>query len=392
MLATWSATEIAFLIIAVMQAVCALIWAVGAWWATNMRRAIAHWSVGAVLSSLTWLILAQTFKSPPLVGILAGVLATIILQRGIRLFIGEPPTRLSHWVALSAVIAVAWINPSQRAIHATINFGVLAWLNIDIALDLYAHARNRLRFRWPILLALPVLLGGVGYALRAMQAVFWPDSVATEMETNSALNLNAALTYIVLALALHATLMALVVGRLIDELRKLSMYDALTGLLNRRAMEEALHAHIRSSRRSGTTFAVMMLDIDYFKRINDDFGHGVGDLALKHVSSLLSGALRDVDSLARYGGEEFVVLMPGATLAYAEPIAERLRTLLHSTPMANSTHPVSLSISIGVAEWLHADDDESQLLLRADAALFQAKVQGRNRVVIATRSLATAAA
>jgi len=212
------------------------------------------------------------------------------------------------------------------------------------------------------------------------------------MEANSALNLNAALTYIVLALALHATLMALVVGRLIDELRRLSMYDALTGLLNRRAMEEALQAQIRSSRRGGETFAVMMLDLDYFKRINDDFGHGVGDLALKHVSSLLRGALRDIDSLARFGGEEFVVLMPGATLSHAEPIAERLRTLLYSTPMASEANLVSLSISIGVAEWVQSDDDLSHLLLRADAALFQAKVQGRNRVVAANRALEPVAA
>jgi len=392
MLASWSATEIAFLMIAVMQAVCAVIWAAGAWWAKNARLAIAHWAVGAALSSLTWLILALSFQSPPLTGILAGVLATIILQRGIRLFIGRSPTRSSQWIALLAVTAVALINPSQRFIHAAVNFGVLAWLNLEIAYDLYGHARTGLRFRRPIVLALPVLLGGVGYALRALRAIFSPESVITEMEANSALNLNAALTYIVLALALHATLMALVVGRLIDELRRLSMYDALTGLLNRRAMEEALQAQIRSSRRGGETFAVMMLDLDYFKRINDDFGHGVGDLALKHVSSLLRGALRDIDSLARFGGEEFVVLMPGATLSHAEPIAERLRTLLYSTPMASEANLVSLSISIGVAEWVQSDDDLSHLLLRADAALFQAKVQGRNRVVAANRALEPVAA
>lgn len=392
MLANWSATEISFLIIAVIQAVCAIMWACGAWWASTARAAIAHWAAGAALSSVTWFILALSYESPPLTGIIAGVLATIVLQRGIRLFIGREPTRISQWVALIAVVSVFVINPSQRFIHAAINFGALAWINFGIAVDLYSHARDRLRFRWPIILALPVLLGGVGYGLRAVRAIFWPDSVVTEMETNSALNLNGALTYIVLALALHATLMALVVGRLIDELRKLSMYDALTGLLNRRAMEEALHAQVRSSRRRREPFAVMMLDLDYFKRINDDFGHGVGDLALQHVSKLLRGALRDIDSLARFGGEEFVVLMPGANLFEAEAVAERLRMLLAATPMNNSSNQVALSISIGVAEWLSVEDDSSQLLLRADAALFQAKIQGRNRVVTAARTLEPAAA
>jgi diguanylate cyclase (GGDEF)-like protein len=157
-------------------------------------------------------------------------------------------------------------------------------------------------------------------------------------------------------------------------------------------MEETLHAQIRSSRRSGESFAVMMLDLDYFKRINDDYGHAIGDLALKHVSTMLSSALRDVDRLARYGGEEFVVLMPGASLAQAEPAAEQLRALLAANPLASEAAQVTLSVSIGVAEWRGADDDSPLLLQRADAALFQAKVQGRNRVVAASPRAAFAQA
>jgi diguanylate cyclase (GGDEF)-like protein len=128
---------------------------------------------------------------------------------------------------------------------------------------------------------------------------------------------------------------------------------------------------------------VMMLDLDHFKRINDQHGHAVGDLALKHVASLLQQAMRKTDWLARFGGEEFIVLMPGAALNQAEPVAEELRRLLAGAPLLHEASDVKLSVSVGVAQWRDAEDDASRLLSRADAALFQAKVQGRNRVVTA---------
>ena len=381
--AVWSATEAAFFIIAVIQAVFAVIWACGAWWVQPSRRALAHWAAWSALGSITWLILAARFESPPLFGILLGVLTVIALQRGIRYFIGREPPHHVHLAALVVVIVASPLADSLRHVQAGINFGTLALLNAYIAFDLYRHAQDHLRMRWPVVLAIPLLLGSLSYGARAVRAMTQPESVLTEMAADSALNLGGAMTYIVLVLVLHATLMALVVGRLVDELRKLSLHDALTGLLNRRAMEETLHAQIRSSRRSSQPFAVMMLDLDYFKRINDAYGHAVGDLALKHVSSLLKGTLREIDHLARFGGEEFVLLMPGASLSEAEPVAERLRTLLATQPLVHQNIEVALSVSIGVAEWRGADDNSPALLQRADAALFQAKVQGRNRVVSA---------
>jgi len=383
MSAVWSATEAAFFIVAVVQAVFAAIWACGSWWVRSSRRALAHWATWSALGSVTWLILAFQFESPPLFGILLGVLTVVALQRGIRYFIGREPPHQVHLAALAIVILASPMSDSARHLQAAVNYGVLALLNAYIAFDLYRHAEERLRMRWPIVLALPLILGSLSYGARAVRALAEPQSVLTEMTADSALNLSGALTYIVLVLVLHATLMALVVGRLVDELRKLSLHDALTGLLNRRAMEETLHAQVRSSRRSGQSFAVMMLDLDYFKRINDAYGHAVGDLALKHVSALLKGALRDLDFVARYGGEEFVILMPGASTADIEPVAERLRTLLTSQPLKHDDLCVTLSASIGVAEWRSADDNVAELLQRADAALFQAKVQGRNRVVTA---------
>jgi diguanylate cyclase (GGDEF)-like protein len=148
-----------------------------------------------------------------------------------------------------------------------------------------------------------------------------------------------------------------------------------------------LEAQIQSSKRSNHGFVVMMLDLDHFKRINDQHGHGVGDLALKHVSALLLGAMRDTDYLARFGGEEFVVLMSGATVEQAHPVADRLRELVATNPLIHFEIRVAMSVSIGIAQWRGAAEDLSHLLSRADAALFQAKVLGRNRVVQAVGGL-----
>jgi diguanylate cyclase (GGDEF)-like protein len=383
MLSTGSATQIAFLIIAVIQAMCGIIWALGAYLLGTARGAVVHWVGWSMLSSVTWFILAARLDSPPLVGILVGILGVMCLQRGIRLFIARPPTYgLQAGLLLAVVVAylLALYFP-LRPLQATVNFGVLAWLYFGTARDLYTYARHQLRLRWPWLLCVPLLLGGGAYGSRAVRALVEPDSVLTEMTTNSALNLGSALAFVVLVLALHATLMALVVTRLTSELRRMSRHDSLTGLLNRRAMEELLFAQVQRSVRGRESFAVMMLDLDHFKRVNDHYGHAVGDQALKHVAQLLRGSVREVDSLARFGGEEFVVLMPGASLAQAQPIAERLRERLYATPLVCAETTVPLSISIGIAQWRGGGEDLSQLLVRADTALFQAKGQGRNRVV-----------
>lgn len=382
MFATWSATEIAFLLVAIIQMVFAVIWALGAWLVPTTRRAALYWSLWATLSAVIWVVLAAHVDSPPLIGVLAGVLGVMALQRGIRIFVGFESALPGHAVLLTAVVIANWLGTSTeyRSMQAVLNFGVLAWLYLHIAFDLYNYASKVARFRWPWLLAIPTTFGGLGYGARALRAITQPDSVLTEMSAHSALNVNAALGFVVLVLVLHATLVVLVVARLVAELRKLSHHDGLTSLLNRRAMEELLEAQIGRGQRGNAKFVVMMLDLDHFKRINDQHGHAVGDLALKHVSAVLGSAIQSTDHLARFGGEEFVVLMPNADIEQAHAVADRLRELLAITPLTRDDLRVPLSVSIGVAQWLN-NEDSSHLLSRADAALFQAKVMGRNRVI-----------
>jgi len=215
-----------------------------------------------------------------------------------------------------------------------------------------------------------------------VRALWQPESVAREMVADSALNVGSAIGYMVIALTFHATLLGLVAGRILTDLRYRSRHDGLTGLLNRRAMEETLLAQMQRSRRTGEPFAVLMLDLDHFKTVNDRHGHATGDRALKHTAAVLKAELREVDAVGRFGGEEFLVLMPGATVETALPVAERLRAaLLTGAPRVEGA-TLLLSASTGIAQWRESDEDTSRLVMRADAALYRAKQRGRDCVVV----------
>ena len=386
-----SATEVAFLVVAVVQGVFALLWIIGASLVSE-RRPLIYWCVWSALSATTWLTLGMNIESPPLLGVLAGVVGVISLERGVSVFIGRAVRNRLH-IALPIAVVVAnlsLVSPQTQHLQAVLNYGVLTWVYLNVARDMYAYARMTLQWRWAVMLAIPVSIASLMCALRVISAVLDPKSVSEVMAADSALNLRTAFLAVALAMTLHATLVGLVVARLVTELHRLSRHDALTGLLNRRAMEEALDTQLRRSQRTKEPFVVMMLDLDYFKRINDQHGHPVGDRALKHVAALLRSAMRTSDSLGRFGGEEFVLLLPNTPMDQAEVVAEKIRDLLERSPLPTEQSTVTLSASIGVAQWSEAVEDISRVLSRADAALFQAKVQGRNRVVAALDAAAVA--
>jgi diguanylate cyclase (GGDEF)-like protein len=293
--------------------------------------------------------------------------------------VGRAPTYRAGIAALGAIVFVGVVAVPKR-VEIGVNFGVIATLFLAMALDLHRYAKHERRMRWPILLALPLIAGCVGFASRAIRVAISADAM-TAMINDSALNVSSALGYVVLVLALHATLMALVIGQLVGELAALSRYDVLTGLLNRRAIQEELDAQVRRSKRDNESFSALMIDVDRFKAINDRHGHPVGDLALKHVAELLRIDLREVDRIGRFGGEEFLVMLPGASGEHAHAVAERLRAAVHERALAHSGTTIPITISIGVAQW--QSDDAAQLLVRADAALYEAKRAGRDRVVLA---------
>lgn len=167
-------------------------------------------------------------------------------------------------------------------------------------------------------------------------------------------------------------------------LSKLAAFDDLTGVYNRRSMFHHLEAELSRCRRYGRSLGILMVDIDHFKRVNDEHGHLLGDQALRWVATTLQNELRSMDFLCRYGGEEFCAILPETNRPGVLRAGERLRLAIERTLFSQNDVQLSLSISAGGASWTAEESNEiPDLLARADAALLEAKRNGRNQVRVA---------
>lgn len=174
-----------------------------------------------------------------------------------------------------------------------------------------------------------------------------------------------------------------------DLLSTIALADSLTELNNRRALEWDLPRQVEKARNQNSPLSLIILDVDYFKRINDNYGHLVGDRLLKLLSSRIKHNLRTQDTAFRYGGEEFVIILPDTTPQEADVVAHRIRNIVQENPFTiNSTLNINVTISLGAASLLPSDDEQGlHLLDRADNLLLQAKSKGRNRVVSCTNTM-----
>lgn len=167
-----------------------------------------------------------------------------------------------------------------------------------------------------------------------------------------------------------------------DKLRVQSLRDPLTGLYNRRYMEDTLERFLALASRGGGSTAVIMIDLDNFKALNDDYGHAKGDAVLRDVSAQIIGALRPADVVCRYGGEEIVAILPDCPLDDAASKAEQIRLRIHGLSEA---HGCAISASIGVSALPETSARGEELIPDADAVLYMAKASGKNRVIVAER-------
>lgn len=168
-----------------------------------------------------------------------------------------------------------------------------------------------------------------------------------------------------------------------QRLEQLALTDGLTGIANHRRFQERLAQEILRAHRSLKPLSVLMVDVDHFKKVNDQLGHPVGDELLRQLSAVLELGLRQTDLLARYGGEEFAAILPETSNDLALQVAERMRASVETELNAGAQWPQQISVSIGVATWPHNGSTKEALMTAADAALYRAKEQGRNRVASA---------
>jgi diguanylate cyclase (GGDEF)-like protein len=224
----------------------------------------------------------------------------------------------------------------------------------------------------------PMTLGSL---LRVLQAAGFTQVSMTNMYSYGVL-MQAAVIMMGLADRL------LRVRRERDLAQQAAEHDGLTGLLNRRALEQRLRALTDEARAGGAGLAIMFLDIDHFKAINDTYGHAGGDLCLQAVAGRINAELRSGDYLGRWGGEEFVALLPGSNIDDARQVSERVRSSIAGNPFAFEQHNMPVTISIGIAVLDPLRDNAATLTARADAALYRAKQGGRNRVEATAEAVA----
>jgi diguanylate cyclase (GGDEF)-like protein len=225
---------------------------------------------------------------------------------------------------------------------------------------------RRLRYHTKSFMVLPIGTGRQPLAVVALTDR--ADGRAFDSRDFSAARMLAATA----ALALSRNRLAMRV----EDLTRIATMDAVTGLVNRGYFEERLRAEVERARRHGHELALLMIDIDNFKRINDTWGHVEGDRALRHVADLLRAGVRIFDVCARFGGEEFVIVMPGATSAVASQVAERIRRDVETRSARDER---TITISVGIGMLAHSMEVED-LVTSADRALIAAKAAGKNVV------------
>jgi diguanylate cyclase (GGDEF)-like protein len=352
----------------------------------DQRVAVAHW--GAFMAVMGLGFVLTTMRGEPRLwwhhngSSLVFMLGQVLMRRGIECFLGVPPRDREH-AAFLAVATVCFVGIPNDVAHAPwrvlCSYALGALIMARTAITLRAPTRQAHGSLTAWLVLLPALLMVSLSGLRAVQQALSMDH-PLELQLAQGANIGLMLGYLVGAALFNFSFLTLVMLRLVQRLQGLSMQDALTGLPNRRALEQALQREWQRWQRSARAFAVVALDLDHFKRINDTHGHLVGDDLLAAVGRRLAGAVRQMDIVARTGGEEFLVLMPDIDDAAADAAAERLRAALANSPLAVGPLTLPITTSLGVARVRAGDTELRQVLARADRALYAAKAAGRNRV------------
>lgn len=286
---------------------------------------------------------------------------------------------------LALDVAVLWGSGSWvsngGAVAVIGSSALIAWMLLRTAFEAHAGLRLRAGLGPARAVAAPIALLGLLYAVRVVSGLARPAQAARPLDESNPFNTAVVLAFLFVGLLLNLVLAYMVIERLVSRLHHLSHRDTLTGLLNRRALYPLLLREAGRLRRCGDGYALLMVDIDHFKRVNDNHGHATGDAALVSVAQILRGVGRELDQVARLGGEEFCLLLPCTDRDGALRLGQRVREAVAQAGWHGLAHP--LTVSVGVAAALDADEAPDAVMARADAALYQAKAQGRDRVVMA---------
>lgn len=349
-------------------------------------RGMRQWALGDLLIGISLAISSQIMMSPPLFVVIVATLTLGcglgLLYNGIESFKGG---RSRYWI--TAVLAlIMLVNNTvfgvwypEPKIRIACNFLLFALVHIVCARALFVQIAQPLRTAY-WLAAASVSVIAILALVRVVSILFSPaDSV--RMFTANGVNPGVFFFASLAQMSMSFAFMLLINYTLANELKELAATDGLTGIMNRRTIEVEAMRQLAQVQRSGDNVAIMMIDVDHFKQINDRHGHPAGDEVLRRLAHLMQSVVRGTDYIARYGGEEFCILLPATGEKQAAALAERLRRLYSELRVDWNGHSIQSTISIGVADSRQAGSDLETLIKAVDTALYQAKHRGRNRVV-----------
>jgi diguanylate cyclase (GGDEF)-like protein len=344
-----------------------------------------NWLIGALSAALVGaVLLCSRSRIPDFFSIVVSnelMLATLVLMhQAITAILGSSRRCLWLSMGLAGALLIALLHYtyvsndlSARLLSRT------AAVTVQILISIVVLIRHKDPvLRSPIRVALWTLVAYCTMQItRLVFALIWPPS--PDLFHPDAVQAFFSFVNCIMGLSMCLTVLWLALWSQRHELQTLAFSDALTGLMNRRAFDEMIEREMRSH-RSGERLVLLLIDIDSFKAINDEYGHPVGDEVIRQVGRVLQANSRADDTVSRYGGEEFVMLLRGLRLDRAEAIAERLR--MQIAGIGGLPEAIGVTVSIGLA--VHDPGDTfASLLKRSDDALYCAKRSGRNRVSMA---------
>jgi len=380
--------------LAVVSALVAFFMAVtmaGIYLAGNRERAIADWalagvffSTGHVMGNLaitgTSLVEARVFIAAGNACILLAYgLVLVGIQQHLGLRRSSTPILA---LALAALAGGLWWPGMYGNTGLRVLLFALVYLGLGIvSATLLWRARNRMLANYRRAVALVILGNALLMVVRAVYILLGQGQSTGAGGVN--LMVPAFLSSMLFYMALNVALALMLFRRKEEHLRYMARHDALTGLLNRYSLDEYAAREIARVERGQHDLSLVVLDLDDFKRVNDQHGHAAGDQVLAQAAQRIHEAVREGDIAFRVGGEEFLILLPGADHEVAGRVAERLRVQLVDQPFECAGQSMTVSTSVGVVTFDPLRDDWERLLRRADQALYRAKEAGRNRVEVA---------
>ncbi len=350
-------------------------------------KGVREWAWSCVLQGIAWVLLAERGQIPDFLSIVMGntILVAVVTMQfqailrfkerksfGLWLFI---PTALSF----AALNYFSFISPDISIRTTIVGLFCMSFCLLSGSFFIFKQRHPIIFTEWILTVVFVVI--GLILLFRTLYIWFF-DPTLVHLYTDNQMQGVIFSTICIADVLLTFSFAMMLNERFREEILRLAKIDPLTEIYNRAAMEQMYKNELRRADRYNSPVSLLMLDLDFFKVINDTYGHQVGDKTLKILVKSITEQLRSTDILSRYGGEEFAILLPDSNSRGAEIAAERLCRKVEKSLITVDGYKFSITVSIGVADFKFEGDSLEKLINRADKALFQAKQSGRNRVVV----------